>query len=91
MSHIYATEKAFSALKIDGGVVAWGGDFLNNDQEKAVSESLAKLQEEGVVLMIARANYATAALKADGSVAAWGQKFQNADCTKVQTQQGRLR
>ena len=84
MKQFYNTELAFAAVKADGSVVAWGDE---EDQAKAVAEPLAKLQEDGVVLAIARAScYATAALKADGSVNAWGNKHWGGDCSAVQAQ-----
>jgi alpha-tubulin suppressor-like RCC1 family protein len=80
---IYSTDKAFSALKADGSVVAWGDQKA---QAKAVSEPLAKLQENGVVQSISDNDAAIAALKADGSVVAWGGADHGGDCSKVQGQ-----
>ena len=69
MQSIYSSEQAFSALKADGSVVAWGEA---KHQAKAVLEPLNKLQESGVITCIARNENATAASKADGRVVVWG-------------------
>jgi len=80
---IYSTTSAFAALKADGSVVAWGEA---NEQAKAVSEPLTKLQESGVVTSVTRNHNAIAALKADGSVLAWGDSSMGGDCSKVKDQ-----
>merc|ERR1712224_609408 len=66
---ICSTTSAFAALKADGSVVAWGDA---RDQAKAVSQPLAKLQENGAVTSITRNDNAIAALKADGSMVSCG-------------------
>ena len=56
------------------------------NQAKAVSEPLAKLQESGVVTSISRNDNAIAALKADGSVVSWGSAETGGECGEVQAQ-----
>ena len=63
---VYATEKAFAALKTDGSVVTWG-DAGSGGNSSAVAGSLTS-----DVTAVYSTLTAFAALKSDGSVVTWG-------------------
>ena len=80
---IHPTMSAFTALKVDGSVVAWGEA---EDQVKAVSEHLNKLQESSAVTFNTHNGNVIAAWKADSRVVAWGGNSYGGDCIKFQDQ-----
>ena len=64
---VYSTSRAFTALKTDGSVVAWGySDYGGTGAPSSVTAA-----NSGVVAIYST-NYAFAALKTDGRVVAWG-------------------
>ena len=69
---LYATSRAFAALKADGSVIAWGkgpGWFGKGD----CGGDCSKVQQQLVnVQSISSTKKAFAALKADGSIVTWG-------------------
>ena len=62
---IYATSRAFAALKADSSVITWG-DRLRGGDSKKVQQQLVD------VLSIYATEGAFAALRADGSIVTWG-------------------
>lgn len=57
---------AFSAIKSDGSVVAWGGGVNGGDIPSDIATQLTNVKQ------IFSSGYAFAALKNDGSVVSWG-------------------
>jgi hypothetical protein len=66
VAEIFATERAFAALKSDGSVVTWGPSGFGGDSSN-VASSLT-----GGVVRIYSTSQSFVALKADGSVVSWG-------------------
>eukprot|EP00931_Biecheleriopsis_adriatica_P004184 TRINITY_DN105896_c0_g1_i1.p1 TRINITY_DN105896_c0_g1~~TRINITY_DN105896_c0_g1_i1.p1 ORF type:complete len:358 (-),score=70.61 TRINITY_DN105896_c0_g1_i1:8-1081(-) len=71
VQHIYATDLAFAALKVDGTVVAWGWGSGKYQANFGGDCSLVRSQLVDVQHVYAT-TFAFAALKADGRVVSWG-------------------
>ncbi len=91
---IYATYRAYCALKSDGSIVAWGEDNEGGDPTHFMGNSgygylpdlnnnyVADLLESNVI-DVQRTRGAFAALKSDGSVVAWGRASRGGDPTDL--------
>lgn len=66
VTHVFSSEQAFAALKLDGSVTTWGKSKYGGD-----SGGVASKLSSGVV-SISSTKEAFAAIKSDGSVVAWG-------------------
>lgn len=73
---ITGNEGAFSAVKYDGSVVAWGHSYFGGNNS-SVHDDLANVKS------IAASIYAFAAIRADGSVVTWGAATAGGDSSSV--------
>lgn len=80
---IFATDKAFAALKVDGCVVSWGYALQNSTDTRSNYRRVRRQLEN--VRSIYTTRGAFAALKCDASVVAWG-TGSGGDCSEVQEQ-----
>jgi hypothetical protein len=73
----YKTEDTFAAIRGDGSVVTWGGNWSGSESRRVAG------QLSSGVTQIFSTRYAFAALKADGSVVTWGANWSGNDSSGV--------
>ena len=89
VQHIYSTNRAFAALKLDGSVVAWGAGPSTFEGDHGGDCSAIQAQLAEGVQHISSTERAFATLKAGGSVASWGDEEWGGDCSQIQEQLAR--
>jgi uncharacterized repeat protein (TIGR02059 family) len=71
---------SFAALRADGSVITWGGQYTNGGDSSSVATKIDGLDNSKDVVQI----YSNAALRADGSAVTWGSRA--SDSSSVATE-----
>jgi uncharacterized repeat protein (TIGR02059 family) len=77
---------SFAALRADGSVITWGGQYTNGGDSSSVAAQLDGSDNSKDVVSIYSTGAAFAALRADGSVITWGNGSAGGDSSSVASQ-----